>query len=526
MSVPDGLATVGDVFRHWAKEQPNKLALHNLHGAKLTFSQLNDNINRLTNRLIELGVKQGDRVAILSRNSLEYIETFGLSKAGIVVVPLNWRLQPEELLRLISHSEAVAVLVDDFFSSTGDTLKLKATAVMHWISIGEKKTDWQNYAQLISTGSAREIDYTITSKDPLCIIYTSGTTGLPKGVSMSHGGALCNCRVAVDEMLQMVHDDLTMVVMPLFHVGGMWYHCFPSIASGCTTLVLNEFNPATVLTALVDFKISNVHLVPTMIGALIKQPHVREIDLSHVRLLFYAASSMPAALLKQAMEIFPACGFAQAYGSTEGGVITVLDPESHLRAKTLMGEHLLASCGRPMREREVRIVDDDERAVPFGSIGEIEVRSPGLMSAYWKDDAKTRSAVHGGWLKTGDMGYFDGEGFLYIVDRRNDMIVTGGENVFPTEVESVLFENPDILEAAVFGIPDPQWVETVVAAVVLKSGKTVDSASIQHHMRQTLATYKCPTKIYFVEQLPKSAVGKVLRKDLKIKYSNQEESTP
>jgi acyl-CoA synthetase (AMP-forming)/AMP-acid ligase II len=178
-----------------------------------------------------------------------------------------------------------------------------------------------------------------------------------------------------------------------------------------------------------------------------------------------------------------------------------------------------------MSEREVRIVDDEERAVPFGSLGEIEVRSPGLMSAYWKDDAKTRASVHGGWLKTGDMGYFDGEGFLYIVDRRNDMIVTGGENVFPTEVEGVLFENPDILEAAVFGVPDPQWVETVVAAVVLKSGTTTDGASIQHHVRQTLASYKCPTQIYFVEQLPKSAVGKVLRKDLKSKYSNQGEST-
>jgi len=525
MSVPGKLATVGDVFRHWAKAQPDKIALENLQGAQRSFTQLNDNINRFTNRLIELGVKPGDRVAILSRNNLEYIETFGLSKAGIVVVPLNWRLQPDELLRLIAHSEAVAVLVEDFFSSTGDVLKMKASSVMHWIAMGEDKTGWHNYAQLLNTGSSREIDHVVTSKDPLCIIYTSGTTGLPKGVSISHGGALCNCRIAVDEMLQMVQDDRTMVVMPLFHVGGMWYHCFPSIASGCTTLVLNEFNPATVLNALVEFKISNVHLVPTMIAALIKQPQVRDIDLSHVRLLFYAASSMPAALLKQAMEIFPACGFAQAYGSTEGGVVTVLDPESHLRSKTSMGEHLLASCGRPMSEREVRIVDDEERAVPFGSIGEIEVRSPGLMSAYWKDDAKTRASVHGGWLKTGDMGYFDGEGFLYIVDRRNDMIVTGGENVFPTEVEGVLFENPDILEAAVFGVPDPQWVETVVAAVVLKSGTTADGASIQHHVRQTLASYKCPTQIYFVEQLPKSAVGKVLRKDLKSKYSNQREST-
>ncbi len=526
MSVPSEIANVGDVFRHWAKACPSKLALQDLQGGQRSYSQLNNNINRLTNRLLDLGVKPGDRIAILSRNSLAYIETFGLSKAGFVLVPLNWRLQPEELLRLIAHSESVVVLVEDFFAATGETLQRNAPGVMHWIAIGAKRKGWHNYAQLIDAGSEQEIERVISIKDPLCIIYTSGTTGLPKGVSISHGGALCNCRVAVDEMLQMVHEDITLVVMPLFHVGGMWYHCFPSIASGCTTLLLNEFNPSTVLNALVEYRISNVHLVPTMIAALIKQPQAEDIDFSHVRLMFYAASSMPAPLLKQALQIFPACGFAQAYGSTEGGVVTVLDPESHLRAKTPMGEHLLASCGRPMSERDVRIVDDEERTVPCGSVGEIEVRSPGLMSSYWKDETRTRASVHGGWLKTGDMGYFDGEGFLYIVDRRNDMIVTGGENVFPTEVEGILFENPDILEAAVFGIPDPKWVETVVAAVVLKAGKTTTSRDIQQHVQLKLASYKCPKQIYFVDQLPKSAVGKVLRKDLKSIYSPRGENTP
>jgi acyl-CoA synthetase (AMP-forming)/AMP-acid ligase II len=228
---------------------------------------------------------------------------------------------------------------------------------------------------------------------------------------------------------------------------------------------------------------------------------------------------MPATLLKEAMEVFSSCGFAQAYGSTEGGVVTVLDPEAHLRAKTAMGEHLLGSCGRPMREREVRIVDDDERSVSFGSVGEIEVKSPGLMSGYWNDEVKTRQTVHGGWLKTGDMGYFDGEGFLYIVDRRNDMIVTGGENVFPTEVEGVLYEDPAIQEAAVFGIPDAKWVEAVVAAVVLKPSSQASSEQILKRLKDKVASYKCPKEIYIVEQLPKSAVGKVLRKDLKHKYA-------
>lgn len=517
MSIPVAVSTVGDVFRHWARVHPNKVALRTLAGSERTFSQLDENINRITNRLLEMGVKQGDRVAILSRNSVEYIETFGLTKAGIVVVPLNWRLQPDELVRLIDHSASVAVIVEENFAETGEVLKSKAKGVSHWITIGGDKKNWLNYQQLLE-GSSAEVQKSVFPKDPLCIIYTSGTTGLPKGVSISHAGALCNGRIAADEMLQMVQDDITMAVMPMFHVGGMWYHCFPSIASGCTTLILNEFNPAVVLNALVEHKISNVHLVPTMIAALIKLPQAKEVDLSHVRLIFYAASSMPATLLKEAMGIFSSCGFAQAYGSTEGGVVTVLDPESHLRAKTPMGEHLLGSCGRPMSEREIRIVDDEERSLSFGSVGEIEVRSPGLMSGYWNDEVKTRLAVHGGWLKTGDMGYFDGEGFLYIVDRRNDMIVTGGENVFPTEVEGLLYEDPAIQEAAVFGIPDSKWVEAVVAAVVLKPGSSASREEIQSRLKEKIASYKCPKEIHIVDQLPKSAVGKVLRKDLKSKY--------
>jgi long-chain acyl-CoA synthetase len=526
MSIPAAATTVGDVWRHWATAAPQKRALLSLDGESRTFGQFNEDINRLAHSLTTLGVRQGERVAILSRNSLATLEVFGLAKAGIVLVPLNWRLPAEELGRLIDHSEAVAVFVEDHFAAVAEVLRARAGSVRHWIALGEDRPGWHSHGQLLREGSPQEVPVSVSPKDPLCIIYTSGTTGQPKGVSISHGGALCNARVAADEMLQLVHEDSTLVVMPLFHVGGMWYHCFPSLASGCTTLVLNEFNPGVVLKALAEHRISNVHLVPTMIAALLKQPESQEIDLSHVRLIFYAASSMPAALLKEAMAVFSGCGFAQAYGSTEGGVVTVLDPESHVRARSPMGEHLLASCGRPMRGREVRIVDDDERVVAHGRVGEIEVRSPGLMDSYWKDEARTRTVVHGGWLKTGDMGYFDGEGFLYIVDRRNDMIVTGGENVFPTEVEGWLFEDPDVQEAAVFGVPHPQWVEAVVAAVVLKPGSHTTAEQLQQRLRHKVASYKCPKEIHIVEQLPKSAVGKVLRKDLKTRFTSTEEIKP
>jgi len=298
----------------------------------------------------------------------------------------------------------------------------------------------------------------------------------------------------------------------------MWYHLFPSFATGCTTLVLSEFEPGVVLHELQARRISNVHLVPTMIGALLAHPDAARADLGCVRLMFYAASSMPADLLRRAMQTFPHCGFAQAYGSTEAGVVTVLGPEDHQRARAPQGEHLLLSCGRPFKGHEVRLVDDAQRSVAQGAVGEIEVRSADIMKGYWLNDEGTSRVLSGGWLKTGDLGHFDAEGYLYIVDRKNDMVVTGGENVFPTEVEGYLYRDPDVLEAAVFGIPDPQWVERVVAAVVLKPGVQVSAEELIRRMRSQLAAYKCPKAIYFTSTLPKSAVGKVLRKELRKQY--------
>jgi acyl-CoA synthetase (AMP-forming)/AMP-acid ligase II len=219
------------------------------------------------------------------------------------------------------------------------------------------------------------------------------------------------------------------------------------------------------------------------------------------------------------MSVFSQCGFTQAYGSTEGGVLTVLDQASHLRARSESGEHLLLSCGRPMQARQLRIVNPAGKPVALGAIGEIEVQSPDLMQGYWTDDAATRRVLRGGWLATGDLGYLDGEGFLYIADRKNDMIVTGGENVFPSEVEGHLYAEPDVQEAAVFGVADPKWVERVVAAVVLKPGQAASEADLIDRLKLKMAGYKCPKQIHFVASLPKSAIGKVLRKQLRSEFS-------
>lgn len=525
MNVLTNARTLGDVLRGHARQRPDKVAFETLGGQQITFGAFDQRVNQLNNAAAELGLAKGSRAAILSRNRPEYVEVYGLSKSGVIVVPLNWRLAAGELVKLIAHSAPEILFVDETHRELIDTIRADLPSVRHFVVFGESRTGWVSYEQLLDAASDSDPNVAVDPADVLCLIYTSGTTGAPKGVAITHAGAMGNARTAASEMLWLTEQDHTMAVMPLFHAGGMWYHLFPSIATGCTTLLLSEFEPGTVLRELADRHISNVHLVPTMISALLAHPAASTADLSDVRLLFYAASSMPAELLRRAMKAFPACGFAQAYGSTEAGVVTVLDPEAHRRARDAQGEHLLQSCGRPFSRHEVRVVDHNDAALPQGDIGEIEVRSADLMQGYWHNDAATQSAMVDGWLRTGDLGYFDAEGYLYIVDRKNDMVVTGGENVFPTEVEGALFRDPDVQEAAVFGIPDPMWVEKVVAAVVLKPDSNTTADELIHRLRMQLAPYKCPKAIFFTSTLPKSAVGKVLRKELRKQYGPDAEPT-
>jgi long-chain acyl-CoA synthetase len=515
MSTISDAKTFGDVLRGNAKTYADKVAFETLEGRTLTFEGFNQRVNRLCNSVAAKGISAGTRVAILSKNRPEYLEVFGLAKLGVIVVPLNWRLAPKEIAKLLKHSSPEMLIVDETYLSTVERIKADLPSIASFVTFGQACEGWEDYEELLAAGDSAEPLDRVRPDDVLTLIYTSGTTGEPKGVAVSHAGALGNCRTAAGEMLDLVPEDRALAVMPLFHAGGMWYHLFPSFATGCTTLILAEFEPGAVLREMESRHITNVHLVPTMIGALLAHPSAVATDLSGVRLIFYAASSMPADLLRRAMLAFPRCGFAQGYGSTEGGVVSVLGPDAHLRAKTPEGEHLLSSCGRAFTGHEIRLVDDSGRTVPQGSVGEIEVHSPDLMKGYWLNDEATNRVLSSGWLKTGDLGYFDNEGYLYIVDRKNDMVVTGGENVFPNEVEGCLFRDPDVLEAAVFGIPDPQWVERVVAAVVLREGATVTADELIARLRGQLAAYKCPKEIYFMSTLPKSAVGKVLRKELR-----------
>jgi long-chain acyl-CoA synthetase len=509
----------GDIARLNAAAFGDKPAFIGAGGA-VTFAEVNARINRLNNALAGLGLARGDRVAIVSRNRHEFFEVYGVAKSGMVAVPLNWRLVARELVHPLRDSGARVIVAEPNFIPFIDALRSELAGVGDFIVLGEARAGWSAYEGLLAGAPADEPTVEPEPEDALCLTYTSGTTGIPKAAVITHRGALNNCRATIQGMLKLTRDDVALAVMPLFHVGGMWYHLFPSFASGGTTVMLSEFEPRAVLAAIQERGVTQVHLVPTMIGALLDRPEARSTDLRRLRTLYYAASSIPLVLLKRAMEVFTHCGFIQSFGSTEAGSVTALLPEDHLAAiRDPARASLLLSCGRPYGGARVEIRDFSGTPAAQGSIGDIAVRSDRIMAGYWRNPAATAQTIVDGWLYTGDLGYVDDMGYLYIVDRKHDMIVTGGENVYPREVEDVLYQDPNLAEVAVFAIPDPKWVERVAAAVVLKPGRTTTAEEIRRRAEQSLASYKFPKTFFFVDTLPKNATGKILKKELRRQYS-------
>lgn len=486
-------------------------------GRQRTFADLNTRVDRLVAALRKVGLHSGDRVAILAKNRIETIEVYGVSAGGFIPVPLNWRLAPAELAAVLDDCRPGAVIFEPSFARPLQNAlsRLSFAPLCVALADGPETSDYEN---LLENADGGHVPFVGDSDDVACLLYTSGTTGRPKGAQLTHRGLLANCRAAIDQVLHLTDRDVTLAPMPLFHVGGMWYHLFPSFAAGCTTIILPEFEPRSVLQLIGKHRATNMHVVPTMLHALLEQPDFAQSDLSSLRLIFYAASSIPVDLLRRATQALSHCGFVQGYGSTEGGMISALTEDDHRTAMQSGKEHLLLSCGKPIDGVEVSL----DTAGPDGNaVGEIRVRSDMTMAGYRQNVDATQAAFKDGWLHTGDLGRRDDAGYLYIVDRKSDMIVTGGENVYPREVEDVLFGHPAISEAAVFDLPDPRWVQKVVAAVVLRPGRSESADDIIAYLKARLASYKCPKQVFVVDTLPKSGAGKVLRRVLREQYSDR-----
>ena len=510
------MRTLGEIFTRNAKLYPTKNGI--ICGErKLTYQELNARVNRLVSALAAENIGKGDRVAILSKSCPEYMEAYGLAeKGGIILVPLNWRLVARELKYMLLDAGVKAIIVSQEYIPVINAIRHELPEIKKYISLEDSAQDYDFYEDVISRGLPDEPVIQIEPDDIAYIIYSSGTTGLPKGIMLTHGGQLDN---AVNQLAEMQSDerDVYLSVIPLFHSGGKGV-TLSHFYRGCKLVIMPEFDPQKVLQTIEKEKVSVTFMVPSMVAFLLDYPDLDKYDISSLRTLFYAGSPMPFGLLQRAMKKLGHI-FSQAYGSAETGpTATFLSSKDHVMEGEPHIVQRLKSCGKPALACDVRVVTEDGEDVQPGETGEIIIKSGRLMKGYWNQPEKTAVAIRSGWLYSGDMGTIDQDGYIYIVDRKADLIISGGENIYPREIEEILYTHPAVLEAAVIGVPDDKWGEAIKACIALKQGATATENDIIEYCKQNLASYKKPKLVEFFAEIPKNASGKIVKTILRDKY--------
>lgn len=493
---------LADLIRDGARHTPDAPCL-TFEGKTLSWADLDRRSNQVANALAADGVSPGARVAVISRNSPLFFELlFGCAKLGAILVPVNWRLSAREVAAVLDDAAPAVVIAGDDQASL-----LPASGAFVRLRTGSEYPRWRD------AGARSDPKAVAGGSTTLLLLYTSGTTGQAKGVRISHDNLFYSTRMA-REIWGFTTASVNLVAMPLFHIGGLGYGLM-ALSQGGHTVLLQQPSPEPVLDAIVRYRITHAFFVPTVIQALVDAPGVDALNLRTLQRIIYGAAPISGTLLERALQVF-GCDFNHAYGMTEtAGTVVTLQPEEH--DSNGPHRHRLQSCGRAVPWVELSICDRVTGApVSIGEIGEIWIRSPMNTPGYWNNQEESRAVLMpDGWLRTGDAAVQDADGFVYIRDRYKDMIVSGGENVFPAEVENVLAEHPDLSEVAVVGAPHPRWGETVKAVVVAKSGRTPAHDEVMAFCRARLAHYKCPTQLEIVASLPKSPSGKVLRRELK-----------
>ncbi len=484
-----------------------------------TYAQFYERVLRLANGLLGLGLEKGDRVAVLMLNCHRFLELYyGSMFAGLVIVPLNIRWGPKEFAYALADCQPKAFALD---TTIYEHLKphmeqLTLLGVRHFLFAGKDAPPAMiAYEELLEKSSAEDPDVSITEDDLVGLFYTSGTTGQPKGAMLTHKNLMMNAYHA-QLAFEFYGDSVYLHAAPMFHLAD-GAGTFTVTWNGGTHAFVPRFDPEAVLQTIETKKATTVVLIPTMINWLLNHPSVDKWNLSSLSQILYGASPMPVEVLKRAMKVFR-CHFQQGYGMTEAApLVSILTAEDHQRG--LAGkEEILASAGKPILGVEVRIVDENDRDVKPGQIGEILVHGPNVMKGYWNRPEETEIALRGSWYHTKDMAKYDEEGYIYIVDRKDDMIITGGENVYSTEVESVLYGHPAVLEAAVIGVPDEKWIQAIRAVVVLREGHHATEQDLRSFCKKHLSPYKVPKGVEFVKELPKSGTGKILKSALREQY--------
>jgi long-chain acyl-CoA synthetase len=508
---------IKDVLIKTANRHPEREILV-FQDTRIKAGEYLNRVFRVSNALLGLGLNKGDRVAVLLSNSHHSVECFhGTSCAGLVLVPLNSRNSAREHLYMLNDSESRAVIIGKEFAETARSIIPEAGTISQVICIGERSnSSMLDYDNLLSKSSPTDPQIGIADDDISAIRYTSGTTGRPKGVYRDHKSdvtVLYNCLI---DGLEIRDTDAVALTGPVTHASGSLI--LPHFVRGAKVVILPGFNARKLIETIEKERITTLYLVPTMIVMLLAEPGIESYDLSSLRTIRYGASPIAPEVLKRAIGVFGNV-FIQGYGLTEGSMpLTLLMKEDHIMDGSEKKLKRLSSVGREVTLTKVRIMDVEGNILPPGEIGEIVAQSGQIMKGYWKNPEATAETLRGGWLHTRDMGYMDEDGYLFLVDRKDDMIISGGFNIYPREVEDVIYMHSAVLEAAVFGIPDEKWGETVKAVVSLREGMKATEEEIIEHCRANLASYKKPTSVDFIDEIPKSPNGKILKKVLKEPY--------
>ena len=506
---------VGEIVQRNARRYPDKTALI-FKDIRLTWNQVNSRVNSLVNSLYKLGLSKGDRLAVLSMNCHQYVELFFTSaKSGIILVPLNYRLTRRELQYIINNVEAQAIVVSNEYADTYRSIADSCSSVKWVIGLGDDHGLDLDYERLIAEGFSLEPAISLSEDDVYIIFYTSGTTGFPKGAMITHKNRIANI---VNQQIAEKGEpwDVFLTLTPLYHIGAEWTS-MGYMFHGCTNVIMERFDVLEFMKAVERERVTVCLFMATMLLFVINHPDFAKYDLSSLRLIIYGGGPMPEAVLRESMEKI-GCNFIGGYGQTETSPLATIMPIVDHILDSPDKVRRLKSIGREAVNVWVKIVDENDNELPPGKIGEIVVKGDNVMKGYWNNLLETAQTLRRGWCHTGDMGSKDEDGYFYIHDRKKDMIISGGENIYSKEVEDVLYSHPKVLDVAVIGIPDDVWTEAVCAHIVLKKGEMATEEEIVQFCKASLASYKKPRKVVFVDELPRSPGGKVLKRLIRGQY--------
>jgi len=506
--------TLGDILERSSGRFADKLALR-FEEESLTYKQFDEVVNQAAQAMIARGLQKGDRAAVLSRNSMDFaILTFALAKAGLIMVPINYMLHADDVAYILHHADVNACFVSPEFAPIAEQAVARSRAKLRLRSIISHPSlptgEWVPFRELIDPHPSIAPEVEIEDDEVVQILYTSGTESKPKGVMLTHKNLITEY-VSTIIGGDMSEDDVAVHALPLFHCAQL--HCFlgPYMYLGGSGIILEQATPALMLETVEKYGATQLFCPPTVWIALLRSPEFSTRDLSSLKKCYYGAAIMPVEILKEVNSRLPHADFYNFYGQTEvAPLATVLKPKDQLRKA--------GSAGKPALNVETRIVDDEGNEVPRGEVGEIVHRTSHAMLGYFRDEEKTEAAFAGGWFHSGDLGVMDEEGYITIVDRKKDMIKSGGENVSSREVEETIYEHPKVSEVAVIGVPHPYWIEAVTAIVVPKANEILTPEEIRSFCKERLSSYKAPKYAVIVDRLPRNPSGKILKRELRVQY--------